>query len=151
MGPRMNALDAFHSTVHSYPGGCEALAARMGIVSAVLRNKANPNFEHNKPTLADADLVMALSGNYAVLHALAQNHGHVCIAVEGSASSSELAVLEMVTKVWSAGGEVAAEVHATLADGRVEQHEVVKVKAAAYRTIQALQAMIARLEGMAEK
>ena len=38
-----------------------------------------------------------------------------------------------------------------LADGIVEQHEIVRVKDAVYRTVQALNAMVARLEGMAEK
>jgi hypothetical protein len=147
----MNAQDAFHATVHGSPGGCEALAARMGVGAGVLRNKANPNADYHKPTLADADRVMALTGNYSILHALAQNHSHVCIAVEADASASDMAVLEMVTKVWSAGGEVAAEVHVTLADGRVEPHEIARVEASVYRTVQALNAMVARLKGMAEK
>lgn len=147
----MNTHDAFHDTVHSAPGGCEALAVRLGMSPAVLRNKANPNAVANVVALRDVERVMDLTSNYSVLHALAQNHGHVCIPVEGDASASDMAVLEMVTKVWSSGGEVAAEVHATLADGRVEPHEIVKVEAAAYRTIQALQAMISRLKGMAEK
>jgi hypothetical protein len=147
----MNALDAFHSTVHSYPGGCEALAARMGIVPAVLRNKANPNFEHNKPTLADADLVMALSGNHAVLHALARNHGGVFVKVDSEAAASDMAVLEMVAMAWSASGEVGQEVYSTLADGIVEQHEVERVKAAAYRVTLAVNQMVKRLEGMVEK
>lgn len=147
----MNTHDAFHETVHSAPGGCEALAVRLGMSAAVLRNKANPNAAANVVALRDVERVMALTGNYAVLHALAQNNGHVCIAVENDAAASDMAVLEMVTKVWSAGGEVAAEVHATLADGVVEPHEIARVEQAAYRTVQALHAMIARLKGMAEK
>jgi uncharacterized membrane protein YebE (DUF533 family) len=147
----MNALDAFHSTVHSYPGGCEALAARMGIVPAVLRNKANPNFEHNKPTLADADHVMALSGNFAVLHALAQNHGHVAVQVEAGAAPSETAIVEAFTQVWIASGQVGAEVHAALADGRIDPYEMKKIEAAVYSTVQALHAMAARIKGMTTK
>lgn len=147
----MNTHDAFHETVHGAPGGCEALAVRLGMSAAVLRNKANPNTAANIVGLRDVERVMTLTENYSVLHALAQNHGHVCIQVESDASASDMAVLEMVTKVWSAGGEVAAEVHATLADGRVEPHEIVRVEASVYRTVQALNAMVARLKGMAEK
>lgn len=147
----MNPADAFHSTVHSYPGGCEALAVRMGVVPAVLRNKANPNFEHNKPTLADADQVMALSGNFAVLHALAQNHGHVVVQVEAGAASSETAIVEAFTQVWVASGQVGAEVHAALADGRIEPHEMKKIEEAVYSTVQALHAMVARIKSMAAK
>lgn len=124
----------------------------MGIVPAVLRNKANPNFEHNKPTLADVDTVMALSGNYAVLHALALNHGHVCVAMgEAGAAPTEAAIIEAFAHVWMASGQVGAEMHATLADGRVEPHEVARVEKAVYTTVQALHALVNRLKGMVQK
>lgn len=147
----MNVHDAFHATVHGAVGGCEALAVRMGVAAGVLRNKANPNADYHKPTLADADRVIALTGDYSILHALAQNHGHVCLRVDVDSAPSDMAVLELVTKVWSASGEVGAEVHATLADGVVERHEVARVKAAVYRVNHALEQMVLRLEGMAEK
>lgn len=147
----MNAQDAFHSTVHGYPGGCEALAVRMSVAAGVLRNKANPNAGYHKPTLDDVDRVMSLTGDVAVLHALAGNHGHVCIPIQSDAAPSDVAILELVTLVWSASGQVGAEVHATLADGIVEQHEIERVKAAVYRVNRALSEMVARLEGMAEK
>uniref|UniRef100_UPI00353016D5 phage regulatory CII family protein n=1 Tax=Achromobacter sp. GbtcB20 TaxID=2824765 RepID=UPI00353016D5 len=54
----MNHLDAFHQTVHGAPGGCEAIAPRMGMSAAILRNKANPNSTTNKPTLDEADRLM---------------------------------------------------------------------------------------------
>lgn len=147
----MNVLDAFHETVHSYPGGCEALAVRMGVHAGVLRNKANPNADYHKPTLIDADRVIGLTGNPAVLHALAKNHGFVCIPVQTEAAASDIAILELVTQVWSASGTVGAEVHATLADGVVEQHEIQRVEDAVYRVNRALADMVSRLRGMAEK
>lgn len=147
----MNTHDAFHDTVHGSPGGCEALAVRLGMSAAVLRNKANPNAAANIVGLRDVERVMALTGNFSVLHALAQSHGHVCIPVEADASASDMAVLEMVVKAWSANADVAAEVHATLADGIVEPHEIERMEAVTYRAIQTLQALLARLKGMAEK
>lgn len=146
----MTLQDAFYRTVHDYPGGCESLAPRMGLTAAVLRNKANPNNCSNVVTLRDADQAMALTDNYAVLHALASNHGHVCIKVDAATPASDLAVLELVTHVWAANGNVGAAVDATLADGRVERHELTKVRSAIYRTQQAMLAMLARLEEMAE-
>lgn len=146
----MNVQDAFYLTVHAYPGGCESLAPRMGMSAAVLRNKANPHSVTNIPSLRDADLAMAITGNCAVLHALAANHSHVCIKVDADAPASDLAVLELVTHVWSANGNVGAAVDAALADGRVERHELSQVRAAIYRTQQAMHAMLARLEEMAE-
>jgi hypothetical protein len=148
MDQRMNAQDALHKTVHNYPGGCEALAARMGVAAGVLRNKVNPNAGYHKPTLDDVERVIALTGDVAVLHALASNAGHVCIPVDAAASSSDIEVLELAVKFWAASGDVGKEVHATLADGIVEQHEVAAVKTAVYKTVQALNEMVARLEGM---
>lgn len=147
----MNVKDAFYKTVHNAIGGCEALALRMGMSAGVLRNKANVNSVTNKPTLEEVDRIMGLTGDMSVLHALAANHSHVCIHVDPSAPASDLAVLELVTLVWRRNGDVGDEVSRTLADGRVERAEVEAVKAAVSRTNQAMQQLVARLEGMAEK
>lgn len=146
----MSLQDAFYRTVHAYPGGCESLAPRMGMSAAVLRNKANPNNDHNVVSLRDADQVMAIAGDYGILHALCANHGHVAIPVDTIGSSGDMAVLELVTHVWAANGNVGAAVDNTLADGRVELRELKNVRAAIYRTQQALLNMLARLEEMAE-
>lgn len=50
----------------------------------------------------------------------------------------------------AANGNVGAAVDATLADGRVELRELKQVRGAIYRTQQAMLAMLARLEEMAE-
>lgn len=142
--------DAFYASVHDYPGGCESLAPRMGTTPAVLRNKANPHSTTNIPSLQDTDRVMALTGDYRILHAMCANHGHVAIRVDARGDSGDLAVLELVTHVWAANGNVGAAVDATLADGRVEVRELKAVRAAIYRTQQAMLSMLARLEEMAE-
>jgi hypothetical protein len=147
----MNVLDAFHQTVHSAPGGCEAIAVRMNLSAGVLRNKANPNSATNKATLEEADRLMGITGDYQMLHALAQNHGYVCVKMEEGADASDMAVLEMVTRVWATSGDVGAELTAALADGRITQAELERVRAAVKKTEQALEAVVARLAGMAEK
>jgi hypothetical protein len=147
----MNILDTLYKTAHDFAGGCEALAQRLGMSAQVLRNKVNPNSASNTASLEDADRIMAITGNHAVLHALARNHGYVCVRVENDCAASDMAVLELVMQVWAASGDVGAEVHATLADGIVEQHEIVRVEAAVYRVNQALNQMVARLRGMAQK
>ena len=146
----MNAQDAFHATVHGSPGGCEALAARMGVGAGVLRNKANPNADYHKPTLADADRVMALTSNYSILHSLAQNHGHVCIKVDAEVAPSDMAILESLANVWACNGAVGTEVHVALADGRLEPHEIQRIEDQVYRTIAAMKTMVARLKGMSQ-
>jgi hypothetical protein len=147
----MNVLDAFHQTVHGAPGGCETVAPRLGMSAAILRNKANPNSATNKPMLDDADRLMGITGDHRILHALAQNHGYVCFRMGEDATASDMAVLELVTQVWTTNGEVGAEVNRTLADGRVDRAEVERVRTAVYRAQQALLEVVARLDGMSEK
>lgn len=146
----MNIRDAFYQSVHSAPGGVEPLAVRMGMSAAILRNKANVNSVTNKPMLEDADKVMALTGDYSVLHALALNHGHVCFKMGEHSTASDMAVLELVTQVWTTQGAVGAEVNKALADGRVDHNEVAQIRVAVYRAQKALMEVVARLEGMAE-
>lgn len=152
----MSIADAAYHTVHDYPGGCESLAPRMRTLEgkpmsvAVLRNKLNPHNPANVLSLREADNIMALTGDYRILDALAEAHGHVCVKVSSDAPASDLAVLELVTHVWCANGDVGKEVDRTLADGRVEHSELKRVKTAIYRTQQALNAMLMRLEDMAE-
>jgi hypothetical protein len=147
----MNSQDAFYHTVHDYKDGTDALANRMGMSRAILLNKADPNKEHNKPLLSDADRIMGLTGDYQILDALAANHNRVCIEVPSNGDACDMAILELVTHVWTSNGDVGAAVHQTLADGKVEKHELSKVRGAIYRTQQALNEMLMRLEGMAEK
>ncbi|WP_174999080.1 phage regulatory CII family protein [Rugamonas aquatica] len=147
----MNILDTLYKTAHDSPGGCEALARRLGMSAQVLRNKVNPNTSSNRATLEDVDRILGVTGDHAVLHSLARNHGYVCVRVDDTAIASDTAVLELVMKVWAASGDVGAEVHATLADGIVEQHEIERVKAAVYRVNRSLNEMVNRLEGMVQK
>jgi hypothetical protein len=146
----MNVTDALHQTVHAYPGGPEALAVRLGMQAQVLRNKANPRSSSNRASLEDLDQILGITGDHRVLHALAHNHGYVCMQVQEDASASDMAVLELVTKIWAASGVVGAEVHATLADGIVEPHEVERVQQAVYSLYGALGEMVSRLKGMTE-
>ncbi|MES2932730.1 MAG: phage regulatory CII family protein, partial [Pseudomonadota bacterium] len=76
---------------------------------------------------------------------------HLCILIDTSITPSDMAVLELITQIWSTNGDVGAEVNKTLADGRVEAQEVVKVRAAIYRAQKAMFEMVARLDGMSEK
>ena len=146
----MTPKDAFHATCHAYPGGCESLAPRLGMSAAVLRNKANIHCSTNHPTLDDADRVMAIAGDYRILHALAVNHGHVCLPIDHNTAPSDLAVLELVTHVWRSHGNVGAAVDAALADGRITAHEVEGIRAAIYNNITTLQQMLSRIEALQE-
>jgi len=145
-----SAADAFYKTCKSYPGGFESLAPRLGVNVQVLRNKANPNVMTNHPYLSDIEQVMTLTGDLSVLYALAKEQNCVVVPIDAAASASDMAVLELVAKVWKTNGDVGTAVNSTLADGGVEHHEVEQVADAIHRTVTALHEMLARLQGMEE-
>ncbi|WP_051711518.1 phage regulatory CII family protein [Andreprevotia chitinilytica] len=146
----MPLLDAIYKTAHEHPGGVEALAARMGVNAQVLRNKVNPNAASHHLTAREADLMMALTGDFGVLHALAANHGFVCVKAPDDVSAGDLAVLDIITLIWARTGDVGRAVYETLADGRVEKHELSNVRQLAYTLQQGLIEMLGRLESMAD-
>lgn len=147
----MNVQDAFYNTVHEAPGGVEALAGRMAMSAAVLRNKANPNATSNTPSLGEADRIMGITGDHRILHSLAANHGYVCVGMPSDVVVADLAVLEIATHIWTTNGEVGKQLHQALADGRVTKDEVERVRDAVRQTERALEEMLARLSQMAEK
>lgn len=146
----MNYKDAFHKTVHSFPGGVEALAPRLGYTAGLLRNKANPNSQTNVLTMDDASRVMEISSDYATLHALAEAHGFVLTKIDEQ-PATDMGVLESVTDIWQHLGSLGTEVHKALADGRVDQREVKSIEAAIFTTMRPMMSLLSRLNGMAEK
>jgi hypothetical protein len=93
---------------------------------------------------------MGITGDYRVLHALAQNHGFVCTKIDEQ-PPSDMAVLEAVTDIWQNLGGLGAEVHKALADGRIEAHEVKAIEDAAFTMFRPVMQLLARVNGMAEK
>lgn len=74
----LTVADAAYHTVHNYPGGVAALAVRMGMSANTLTHKANPNNDTHHLRVDELVAMQALSGNFAVLHAMAAALGHAC-------------------------------------------------------------------------
>lgn len=138
----MNVLDAAHRTVHAYPGGSESLSPRLGMSPAVLRSKVNPNTTTHRLALDEADQIMGLTENYAILQALAANHGfglHRLDAEQGSGS-----VLATMLGLNVCEGEFARTLHDALADGVISDREMNDIAAAG----QHVESMLVKLISM---
>jgi hypothetical protein len=147
----MNIFDAFYATVHEYPGGVESLAPRLGMSAQILRNKANPNVDSNKSTLAEADAVMGLTSDYRILQALAHKHGFLMVKAPSSSSTEcDMSVLEQVAGLMVANGVFGKEVYDALADGAVTKDELRKIDEAGKGVMTAVAEVGQRLHGMAE-
>ncbi|MBP3980856.1 phage regulatory CII family protein [Acidovorax sp. JG5] len=70
--------DAIYHTVHGHPGGVAALAARMGVSPNTLTHKANPNNTTHHLHPRELVALQHMSGNAAVLHAMASQLGYTC-------------------------------------------------------------------------
>lgn len=74
----MSVDDAIYHTVHNYPGGVVALAARMGVPASTLTHKANPNNATHRMSPAELVAIQLFSDNASVLHAMAAALGYTC-------------------------------------------------------------------------
>lgn len=93
----MSVPDAIYHTVHGYPGGVAALAARMGLPVGTLTHKANPNnaTHHMRPDELVA--MQHFSGDAAVLMAMAAALGHTvtCATPDLSGGSPGVALVRL--------------------------------------------------------
>lgn len=87
--PGMDVLDAAYHTAYDYPGGVHALAPRMGVNANTLKHKLNPGNSTHHLTLREAVDMQALTGNAAILHAMAHELGYVCTLATPDASDGD--------------------------------------------------------------
>ncbi|WP_439444482.1 phage regulatory CII family protein [Xanthomonas translucens pv. translucens] len=128
----MNIIDAAHHTVHSYPGGSEALATRLvtkteegaekTMSAAVLRNKVNPANTTHHLTLAEAAQIMGVTGNVAILHALAAQLGYVIQKMDAAPAADS--VLSAMLSNSAAHGEFFQCLQHALSDGLITENEM---------------------------
>jgi len=147
----VNTTDAAYAVAHDYPGGTESLAPRIPMPGAVLRNKVNPNNTTHHLSLAEAVRITDITDDERILEAWARHRGKVLIDVPAPENCADADVIELMAKTWDTHGAIGREVNETFADGRVEQHEVKRVRDRAWDHIRTLFGLIGRIEGMAEK
>lgn len=147
----MNITDAAYAVAHDYPGGTESLAPRLGMSGAVLRNKVNPNNTTHHLTLAEALRMSEITSDRRIAEAFARELGLVCIELPAPENCADADVIELMAQTWETNGDIGRQVNQTFADGRVEQHEVRKVRDRVWTHIRTLFGLVGRIEGMAEK
>lgn len=144
----MNIIDAANATVHNYLGGSESLGPRLGLSAAVLRNKVNPRNGIQQLSIAEADRLMELTGDFRMLKALAHQHGFLLVeSPDPNASGADVEMLERAVCAGIANGEFRLEDHVALAEGRIDEKELRAVRAAE----RALQAVASRVTQRRER
>ncbi|HIB8542097.1 TPA: phage regulatory CII family protein [Stenotrophomonas maltophilia] len=141
----MNITDAAHKTVKDYPGGSEALAVRIGMSAAVLRNKVNPNNNTHHLTLAEASEIMGVTGDDRILHAMAAEHGYTLQKMQADGMASVMgAMLENAAKQ----GAFAQALQEALSDGLISENEMKVISGAGTAQVEAMINLLARLRAV---
>ena len=134
----MNVKDATHATVHDYPGGAESLAPRMSIKSPqVLRNKVNPTTDTHHLRLDEAVRMMAVTGDYRIIEAMAGELGGT-FALLPTSQVTEQSLIAMLLNASNAHGNTCKVFSEALADGYLDHIERKDINQALDETIQTL-------------
>ena len=141
---------AIYTTVHDYPGGATAMAPRIGVGVGTLQNKANPNMEHQL-NLREAIAIQQLTGNYSILHALAEQLGHCAYQLCQFEDVSDVELLDLYASYHAQIGELAEVIRSSLADGRISKRELETIRSVGDGTIRAQLELISRLEAISER
>ncbi|MFZ6815078.1 phage regulatory CII family protein [Undibacterium sp. Rencai35W] len=119
----MNQHDALYKVARAYPGGLEALAARLEVSVNVLRNKLAPGIESHYPSFEELSQIVELCRQAGVkdallpLHALLGRHGMAAFVVPEPDQISDDDLSQTVCRVMSQVGSVAEVVSDALMDG----------------------------------
>ena len=130
-------LNAIHQTV--LDRGSRIVGELVGISSGVLRNKVNPHCDTHHLTVAEFVRIMAVTGDYRALQAMAHELGFVAVQLPDSGASEN--ILGHVLSVGASHGDMCTQVHSALADQRITPGELLDCE----RALQQLQAHIQQL------
>lgn len=145
----MNVIDSAHATVREYPGGSEALAPRMGMSGAVLRNKVNPHNTTHHLSLQEALTMMVLTHDHRVFHAMAAELGYTVTPVAHASDSVGAGdVLGLVLSGLSAEGDFAAAVRDALADAVITPNELLAIACSSDRVQRVRDMLLRKLQAM---
>ncbi|MBC3869286.1 phage regulatory CII family protein [Undibacterium oligocarboniphilum] len=125
----MNQHDALYKVARAYPGGLEALAARLDMSVNVLRNKLAPGIETHYPSFEELSLIIehchaaGVKEAHLPLHALLGRHGLAAFVVPEPTEVREDDLSQTVCRVMSQVGDVAEAVSTALLDGIITDAE----------------------------
>lgn len=138
--------DALYHTVHSYPGGVAALAARLGMSPNTLTHKVNTNNSTHHLHPREVVAVMHMSGNATALHAMAAQLGYTCTAAIPDQSGGD--AVEAFMQLQQAFGNLVCAVADPLArGGAVSRNEMRRAEAMAGDMHTAIGHVLASLRG----
>jgi hypothetical protein len=139
---------AAYDTAHNFPGGAKALAERIGIRPSTLYSKVDPAVDTHHLALTEALAMMIATGDFRVLHALADACGFVAIPKSGDGGDAGL--FDLVCSISESSGFVASEIRSAFSDNNLsdgERRKIIRRVADAVESLQALARFISPEKG----
>ena len=150
----MNQHDALYTLARAYPGGIDALAAKMEISPNVLRNKLAPGISTHHASFEEASRVIELCQQAGVpdaempLHALLLRHGMAGFQAPAQEAQGSLDLSQAVCKAMAQLGDVAEVVSQALLDGKVDDREADQIEREFQEALAALGAWRAKVRSL---
>ena len=124
----MNITDALYRAVHSYPGGSESLAPRMGMRASSLDHKVSPTYPGAHCSPEEMAAIMELTGDHGPLQALAMRLGYSLLPLSRPGTQVGLEVVRQLAAAVREFGEFIGEISNDLADGQVSDNELRRIQ-----------------------
>jgi hypothetical protein len=140
----MNITDALYRAAHRYPGGIEALAARMHISPSSVAHKVSPNYPGAHCSPQEMVEIMEFTGDHSALQAMAGQLRYMLLPMvlpAGEQADGEF--VQRLAGSCKEFGEFIAEISSDLVDGRVTDNELKRIEAELADMIAAAQALYA--------
>lgn len=143
-----HVLDAAYHLGQAYPGGVEALAARLGKNAITLRHELNGT-GFAKLGLQTAVDLSVLSKDHRIVNAFAAECGGMFVLLAESLGGDS-AAMHRVAVLAKEFGEVVATVTEAAADGEVSANELARVEREWAELVAAGQALVAHMRAKHE-
>lgn len=154
----MDPLDACYKLAKSYPGGVNAIAARMGKGAGVLQKKLAGRVESHLLTLDEFSSIVDLCDGARCpdallpLHALCWRHGGAFLQLPDAESMEDEQFLLAVINTAREQGDVIRRIQEALAnDGRISQDELESIEREVEESISAQATLLEMVRAKARK
>ena len=124
----MNLMDQIHEVAHSYPGGVEALAARMDKKADTLRKKVLPTNDTHDLTVKELRTIIDYVDTDKIAQAFANERGLICIKKPDFEGLSDQALLDLFLKLQKEQGDWAKEIRKSMESGDIDWGEMQRIQ-----------------------
>lgn len=119
----MDLQDVIHEVSHSYPGGVEALAHRMGKNPGTLRKKLLVTQESHELTVKELRTITDYCDTDRIAQAFAAERGLICIKMPDYDGLSDKALLDLFLDLQAKQGQWSREIAKAMENGEIDWDE----------------------------